>query len=504
LPNIKTLTPIASHHIWQLGFFILFFDMELRPYQEALILQIKSEFAKGKKKVIMQSATGSGKTVTFVELTKRTLQKDRNSSVLIFTNRTELQKQAERTLKNAGIETHLLSAGSILTELKPGCTVAMVETFNRREIDTSRLKLAIIDEVHLGNFRKIIPKLGNAFIVGATATPISSKKDAPLKNDYESIVTGISIQQLIKSGYLAKPSYFHLVPKNIDKLRIENGEFSDDSQIKVFEDAELYADLIREFQKFSDKKTIVFCNSISTTKAVTAQFQAAGFKADYVVSGIDTRQDVFSDFSANKLQILVNCGIATTGFDEPSIECVIIYRATKSLTLYLQMIGRGSRTTEAKKTFTVLDFGKNIVRHGFWHDEIDWVDKFANPDKKSDGVAPVKECKSCGALIHATATKCEHCGAEVQKKVKIKNETEAELAEIVPKVFVGRRLLDLTVDELIHLCEVKKYSHHFLVRVLRRKGFESLLYYEKLRGFKSGWARMNNLGNTQINNFLIK
>ena len=79
--------------------------------------------------------------------------------------------------------------------------------------------------------------------------------------------------------------------------------------------------------------------------------------------------------------ILCNVGVLTTGFDEPSIETIILNRATKSLSLYLQMVGRGSRLSENKEKFLVLDLGKNTTRHGAYTDYFDWQAYFQHGAK---------------------------------------------------------------------------------------------------------------------------
>lgn len=81
-------------------------------------------------------------------------------------------------------------------------------------------------------------------------------------------------------------------------------------------------------------------------------------------------------------------GILTTGFDVPDIEAIILNRATRSLTLYHQMIGRGSRVTESKKEFTVVDMGNNMARFGLWEEKVDWNLVFKNPDYFLENLIP--------------------------------------------------------------------------------------------------------------------
>ena len=79
--------------------------------------------------------------------------------------------------------------------------------------------------------------------------------------------------------------------------------------------------------------------------------------------------------------ILTSVGILTTGFDEPTVKTIIINRATRSLTLYHQMIGRGSRKLPEKDAFSIIDLGNNVRRFGYWQDYINWQDAFRFPDR---------------------------------------------------------------------------------------------------------------------------
>lgn len=77
---------------------------------------------------------------------------------------------------------------------------------------------------------------------------------------------------------------------------------------------------------------------------------------------------------------MTSVGILTTGFDEPTVKTIILNRATKSLTLYFQMIGRGSRKLPNKSDFTVIDLGNNAARFGLWNEPIDWQHIFKSPE----------------------------------------------------------------------------------------------------------------------------
>jgi superfamily II DNA or RNA helicase len=92
------------------------------------------------------------------------------------------------------------------------------------------------------------------------------------------------------------------------------------------------------------------------------------------------RKEILLWFRTQPNAVLSSVSILTTGFDEPTVETIILNRATKSLTLYHQMIGRGSRVIPGKTDFTVIDLGNNARRFGLWESDIDWQDIFRNPD----------------------------------------------------------------------------------------------------------------------------
>jgi len=134
--------------------------------------------------------------------------------------------------------------------------------------------------------------------------------------------------------------------------------------------------VIESYWKLSaGKKTMVFNVNLNHNAAVYNAFRNEGLNV-YSITG-DTekkeRSEILQKFKVEKDAIICNVGVLTAGFDEPTIETIILNRATKSLSLYLQMIGRGSRPSENKSKFNVIDLGKNTVRHGYYDDYFDWL-----------------------------------------------------------------------------------------------------------------------------------
>ena len=129
-------------------------------------------------------------------------------------------------------------------------------------------------------------------------------------------------------------------------------------------------------------KTLIFNNGISASYAVYETFKRAGLPVRHLDNkhSAKERQEILLWFKKTPDAILTSVSILTTGFDEPTVETVILNRATRSLTLYFQMIGRGSRVLKNKKKFNVIDLGNNTLRFGAWNDPIDWNDIFYFPD----------------------------------------------------------------------------------------------------------------------------
>ena len=123
-------------------------------------------------------------------------------------------------------------------------------------------------------------------------------------------------------------------------------------------------------------------------------------KAGYPIAHLDNtntkkeRELILKWFNKTPNAIITSVSILTTGFDEPTIEAIILNRATKSLTLYYQMIGRGSRVLNNKSTFDVVDLGNNFHRFGPWGADLDWQKMFRAPDYYLNAILSDEEIES--------------------------------------------------------------------------------------------------------------
>jgi len=363
---------------------------ELYSYQKGDIDKIfdRLDNAPHNYHLLYQLPTGGGKTVIFSEITRRYLEQH-NKKVVVLTHRIELCKQTSKMLKAFDVKNKIIN--SAIKELPDqdeySCFVAMIETLKNRlndeKLEIQDIGLVIIDEAHFNSFRKLFNAFENAFILGVTATPLSSNIKLPMYQNYSELIVGDTIQNLIDKGFLAKATtYSYDVGLTSLKVGI-NGDYTVKSSDDLYSNMVMQEKLLHAYtEKSLGKKTLIFNNGINTSLHVYESFRHAGYNIRHLdnTTSNEDRKDILHWFKKTPDAILTSVGILTTGFDEPTVESIILNRATKSLTLYFQMIGRGSRKLPNKDNFIVIDLGNNAIRFGLWNNPVDWQHIFKSPE----------------------------------------------------------------------------------------------------------------------------
>lgn len=338
--------------------------------------------------LLYQLPTGGGKTVIFSEIAKRYIQ-DLGKKVLILTHRIELCAQTSKMLSEFGVKNKIINSKvkTLPDQEDFMCFVAMVETLNNRlqdeKLEMEHVGLVIIDEAHYNSFRKLFQFFEKADILGVTATPLSSNINLPMKDNYSELIVGHSISALIEKGFLSKATTYSY-DVNLGSLKIGiDGDYTVSSSDRLYSNYIMQEKLLVAYlEKSKGKKTLIFNNGINTSKQVYSMFKNAGYDIRHLdnTNSEQERKDILHWFKVKPDAILTSVGILTTGFDEPTVETIILNRATKSLTLYHQMIGRGSRILPHKSEFTVIDLGNNALRFGLWDSYVDWQEIFRAPE----------------------------------------------------------------------------------------------------------------------------
>ena len=364
---------------------------KLYPFQEKTVKIILSELEENGANfnLLFQLPTGGGKTVIFSEIAKKYIEKW-GKKVLILTHRIELSVQTSKQLSAIGVQNKVINSDVKKLEEDEAfsCYIAMVETLNNRLHENENfiegVGLVIVDEAHYNSFRKIFQYYQTANILGVTATPLSSNKALPLNDNYNKLLVGECISSLIESGYLSDAETF-TYDVNLHGLKIgSNGDFTVSSSEMVYGNFFMQEKLLFAYEEVAvGNKTLIFNSGIETSIRVEETFKKRGYKIRHLDSTFSDkdRKDVLEWFKITPDAILSSVGILTTGFDEPTVQTIILNRATRSLTLYHQMIGRGSRKLPNKSQFKLIDLGNNVRRFGFWQDFINWQDAFRFPDR---------------------------------------------------------------------------------------------------------------------------
>lgn len=419
--------------------------VQLRPYQEDTITQYDALTAKGVRAPLIVAPTGSGKTLIAAAI----MQRNDTDRFLFLAPRRELIFQTCRKLTEIGVPHGVILAGDKRMNLYARVQVASRDTLISRVMRTKRLVLPgidriIIDEAHIGlsdRFISLLDHWPNAQRIGLTATPCRSDGKA-LGTLYDELIEAATYTQLIEMGHLVRPRYFSVSEPDLRKVRTTAGDFNQLDLNAVMNRSELVGDIVEHWMKHAaSRRTVVFATSIEHSVALAREFIAQGVSAEHVDAGTPykEREEIFGRFSSGITQVLTNCTLASVGFDLPELDAVVFARPTKSLGLYLQMLGRGLRPAGGKSDCLVLDHAGNVHRHGFVTEERYWtlhgryaldaeLTRAAKEKKEEAGVVSLT-CPVCRYVFEGSR-QCPTCGYWFPRKAKALETRDGELVEI--------------------------------------------------------------------------
>jgi len=436
--------------------------MKLRPYQNAAVNGLLTYFKRGLRALLLVIPTGGGKTVVFTTIAKRVIAKGK--IVMIVCDRKELINQANGNLQRLGLAPTVIAPG--YPQHLNNCYLASVDSLRNRELP--KVDVIIIDEAHKQTFDKMLTRYKEEgqtpLIIGATATPLRTGSQTSLHEFYEEIIEPTSTAELLRDGYLV-PCRTFSVKMDLSTVKVTGNDYNNAALFNEFNKATLYEGMLEQFElRGPTKKTLIFNVNVQHSLNTVDAFRAAGYTAEHLDGNTPKgrREWLLEAYARGEFQILSNCGVLTTGYDEPSIEQIIVNRATKSYCLYSQMAGRGSRLYPGKKDFILIDMAGNCYEHGLWGDAVKW--ELVKKKRINSGVAPVKICKVCEAMNPTSAKICFDCEAPfpVQKKELLKGE----------------------------FIEVKATRGLSVEMDFKSATLDQLKAYQKKMSYKNGWARI--------------
>jgi ATP-dependent helicase IRC3 len=196
-------------------------------------------------------------------------------------------------------------------------------------------------------------------LLGVTATPNRSDKQE-LGKTFDKITFSRSIGTMIKGGYLSPIVGRKILTSFIlKKMHVNNGDFSLDELAEAVNTPERNQFIAEKYKAYAnDRKGVAFCVDVQHCKDIAETLKCQGIEAKAVFGDMasDDRKRVLEDFKKGRIQVVTSCGVLCEGFDEPSIDVVLMARPTKSQSLYIQCVGRGLRLWPGKVNCLVLDF----------------------------------------------------------------------------------------------------------------------------------------------------
>ena len=478
----------------------------LRDYQQSLVDEVFTQWRQHRK-VMLQLATGGGKTICLAAIANHFTSK--GQQVLVIAHRQELLWQGKEKLEAiTGQPCGIIKAGIKPSPLFP-IQMGSIQTLVRRELPPAAL--VIFDEAHhcaASGYRQILDQYPEALILGVTATPVRTDGRG-FEDIFDVLLCGVPISQLICQGHLSKYKIFASAkPIVVNAADVSNtaGDY-DQQQLAESMDMQLiFGDLLEEWQKHAlGKKTLVFAVSVAHSETIAELYRDQGIPAEHLdgTTPRQEREDILQRFRTDETLILCNCSIVSEGFDLPSVEVVQCVRPTQSLTLWLQLLGRALRPAPGKEYAIILDHTQNWMAHSLPDDERVWslkgveaqgglliqcsnCDHVYRPISQTE---PISYCPNCGFANEVEVLGELGYDEQEEKERQGKHLVEGELVEIDTSIDPEAiRYL----DELADIKKVKNYQPYWLYkRFLNRfksPSIKELQHCASLCGYKTAWG----------------
>ena len=435
---------------------------ELRPHQVDARASLVGSFRMGNKRPIVQAPTGSGKTLLSIDIIKSALEK--GTYVIFVVDRITLLDQTSREFGKHGIEHGVIQADHWRTN-NLRVQIASVQTLVRRK-DKPRAGLIIVDECHstFKSFTKLITEgeYKDVKVIGLSATPFTKG----LGKTYDDLVVISTTAELMEKGFLCGYTAYS-APISLKGLKTVAGDYNQKQLGERVSKSTIVGNVVSTWLRLGEnRQTVCFAVSVAHSEAIVDEFKANGVTAEHIdaYTEPEERDAIFERHANGETKIISNVGITTKGWDSPNTDCLILARPTKSLMLYLQMVGRVLRVADNRSTAIILDHGANIERLGFPDDPLpdylcmgekgDIEKKKKEAEEKTDKLP--KPCEKCTHL--STEFICPKCGHKPEKVPKV-DAVEGELKKM----------------EKVPMAEKQKW-------------YGMLLGHARKSGYSDGWA----------------
>lgn len=416
--------------------------LALREYQSNAIQALRVSLVRGHRRPVLVMPTGSGKSVVAAEMARMATAK--RNRVLILAPRRELVFQLGDKIEQCGLLPGYIMAGehrSLMADVQ----IASFDTLHARcmrgDMPLPKADMLLIDEAHttITRTRKdIIEAYGNIPVVSFTATPARGDGRG-LGEIYDDLVLGPTIPELIAQDHLVPCRYYAPTKPDLERIKLDkDGDYQQKQLGKRMNTPQLIGDVVDNWLKHAHgKTTLVYCVDRAHSRAMRDAFARIGVQAEHLdgETDADERRDIIERVRSGETTVVCNVFVLTYGTDIPGVECVVLDRPTKNITLFLQMIGRGMRPADGKAECTVIDHAGAVAENGFADEYIPWsLDsetkvKDRQKQAKQEQQEPKEiECADCHFVFKARRD-CPNCGNSVIQPSDPIPHHEAELVE---------------------------------------------------------------------------
>lgn len=445
---------------------------ELRPYQLDALQNIRETIAQGVRRIVLQAATGAGKTKIAAAIVDGALRKGNRLAFVVPA--ISLVDQTVESFYAEGVrDIGVIQANHQMTDWSQPVQVCSIQTIASRKV-FPEAQVVVRDEVHTlheADRRWLTdPDWQRVPFIGLSATPWSKG----LGKYFETLLVAATTSDLIAQGFLSPFRVFATGHPDLSAVKMVAGDYHEGQLSDAMQQGTLTADIVQTWKaQWGKDKTLCFAVDRAHAQALQKRFEEAGICCGYqdAYTPEFERKEIKRKFHSGEYRVVSNIGTLTTGVDW-DVRCLILARPTKSEILFTQIIGRALRTASGKDAAVILDHSDTTARLGFVTDIHHEHLSDGKPADKAKQTAPLpKECKSCGVLMPKRLPTCPNCGF----KPEIESgyiERDGELVELVPGVAprpVKRPAREYTMEE-------------------KAKFFAELKAYGIAKGKKEGWA----------------
>lgn len=422
-------------------------SLSLRPYQSEAIVAARG-LIRVHKRLCLTLPTGGGKTVIAAQVIAGAIAKGKRA--LFLAHRREIVAQSWCKLLEAGVPPDdvgvIMGDGWITNPLdgldldarRPNARaqVASVQTLAKRARPPA--DVVFVDECHHATaktWQELIKHYADAgaCIIGLTATPCRGDGRG-LSDVFEYLHPVAKVSDLIVGGYLVEPEVYSVSPPDLSKVKSTGGDYDLEELGEAMDRAELVGRLVEHYQELGAGRTaVVFATTVAHSQSIVGKFRAAGIVAEHIdgTTPTDERDAILGRLASGETQVVSNCQVLTEGWDLPRCKVVILARPTQSLSLFLQMAGRGLRPWEGVPAL-LLDHAGCARRHGLPQTDRVWTLEGRPKGSRrasSDTDSSVKDCPQCRRTVLRGVLACPHCGFEWDAS-EIPAETDDKLVKI--------------------------------------------------------------------------